>query len=385
MVISHKIEIKPNKTQERLLKQSCGTARFVYNWALDEWQKQYGVGLRPSAMALKKQFNAIKKDQFPWASDVCRDASNTGFENLDKAFKNFFRKTAKYPRFKKKGKRDSFQVANDKFYVKGLRVHLPRMGKVKLTEIPRFTGKIMNGTVSRTAHKWFISITFDVQDAIFTQCENQATVGIDLGIKKLAVLSDGKQFEGAKSLRKATAKLARQSKLVSRKVKGSNNRKKAVERLARTHYRVSCVRSDSIHKLTSFVTANYQHIAIEDLNVSGMIKNHKLARSLADQSFGELRRQLEYKAKLYGNTLVAIDRFFPSSKACSVCGQINDGLALVVREWTCEGCGTCHDRDLNAARNIVNKAFALDGTLKTVPQAMGELTLLDSRCSNATG
>ena len=170
MLIVHKIEIKPNKAQERLLRQSCGTARFAYNWALAEWKKQYVVGLKPSAMALKKQFNAIKRDQFPWTGDVCKDAANTGFENIDKAFKNFFRKTAKYPRFKKKGKRDSFYISNDKFYVEGKKIHIPRMGKVKLTEIPRFTGKIMNGTVSRTAHKWFISIVFDVQDAIFTQC-----------------------------------------------------------------------------------------------------------------------------------------------------------------------------------------------------------------------
>lgn len=337
-------------------------------------------------MALKKQFNAIKKEQFPWTGDVCRDAANTGFENIDKAFKNFFRKTAKFPRFKKKGRRDSFQVANDKFYVEGAKLHLPRIGKVKLTEAPRFTGKIMSGAVSRTAHKWFISIAFDVQDSIFTKFENQAAVGIDLGIKTLAVLSDGKKFDGAKALKKATMRLARQSKLVSRKTKGSNNRKKAIGKLARTHYRVSCVRSDSIHKLTHFVTANYQYIAIEDLNVAGMVKNHKLARSLSDASFGEVRRQLEYKSRLHGNTVAVVDRFYPSSKTCSVCGYINQKLTLADRGWTCLNCGTCHDRDINAARNIVTKAFTLDGMLKTkIPEAIGELTLLDSRCSKATG
>lgn len=385
MMLVHKIEIKPTKKQESLLRQSCGTARFTYNWSLNEWQKQYEAGLKPSAMSLKKQFNALKKEQFPWTSDVCRDASNTGFENIDKAFKNFFKKTAKYPRFKKKGKRDSFHVANDKFYVEGKKLHLPRMGKVKIAEEPRFTGKIMRGTVSRTAHKWFISIAFDVQDTSFPRCENQAAVGIDLGIKKLAVLSDGKQFDSAKALGKAMLRLQRQSRQVSRKVKGSNNRRKAVGKLARTHYRVSCGRSDSIHKLTHFVTANYRYIAIEDLNVAGMVKNHRLARSLSDASFGELRRQLEYKAKLYGNTIATVNRFYPSSKTCSACGYVNQSLTLADRNWTCPCCEAFHDRDENAAKNIVTKAFPLDGTLKFLPEAIGEVTLLDSRCSKAAG
>lgn len=360
MHIAHKIEIKPTKIQESLLRQSCGTARFTYNWALAEWKRQYEAGLKPSSMSLKKQFNAIKKEQFHWTGDVCRDASNTGFQNIDKAFKNFFRKTSKFPQFKKKGQRDSFQVDNDRFYVENKRIHLPRIGKVKLTEEPRFTGKTMSGTVSRTAHKWFISITFDVQDSIFTKCENQASVGIDLGVKTLAVLSDGKQFEGAKALSKAMLRLQRQSRQVSRKIKGSNNRKKAIDRLARTHYRISCVRSDAIHKLTYFVMANYRYIAIEDLNVSGMVKNHKLARSLSDSSFGEVRRQLEYKAKLHGNIIATVNRFYPSSKTCSECDYVNQDLTLADRSWTCPCCKASHDRDLNAARNIVKQAFVLD-------------------------
>jgi putative transposase len=342
-------------------------ARFTYNWALAEWKKQYAAGAKPSGAALKKQFNSVRHIDFPWTSDVLRDATAQPFVNVQRAYQNFFEKRGKYPKFKKKGIHESFYCANDKFTVEGTRVRLPRIGWVRMHEELRFEGKILSAVVSRTAHKWFVSIAIDIPRTLAAS-ENQAVVGVDLGIKSLATLSTGEKFEAPKPLKKSLAQLQRLSRQLSRKQKGSNRRWKANQRLARLHYRMSCVRNDALHKLTTGLVEKFGTIVIEDLNVRGMVKNRCLSRAISDVGFGEFRRQLEYKLASSGGRLVVVDRWYPSSKACSDCGFRLDILSLGTHEWDCPACGVSHDRDINAAVN-----------LKKLGQAMPEVTPVEKK------
>ena len=254
---------------------------------------------------------------------------------------------------KKKGKcRDAFYVANDKFHVEGDAVTLPHVGKVKMREALRFDGKVIGATVSRTAERWFVAISVEV-DLPVVRCENQArTVGVDLGVKRLATISDGTTFQGPKPLRRSLRRLRRLSRGLSRKAKGSRNRDKARLRLARCHARVAGIRSDALHKLTTSLVRTYGRVIIEDLNVKGMGRNRRLSRAVADMGFGELRRQLAYKVEPSLTTVVVADRWFPSSRLCARCNALNEGLTLNDRIFDCGSCGHREDRDLNAACNL---------------------------------
>jgi len=309
------------------------------------------AGSKPSGQSLKKQFNAIRHVDYPWTGEVLRDATAQPFVNVQRAYQNFFEKRSKYPKFKKKGVHDSFYVANDKFAVDGNRIQIPCVGWVRMHESLRFEGKILSAVVSRTAHKWFVSIAVDVPK-ILTTSENQAVVGVDLGIKALATLSTGEKFEAPKPLKRSLQKLQRLSRQLSRKQKGSQRRWKAKQKLARLHYRIACVRNDALHKLTTGLVGRFGTVVIEDLNVRGMLQNRHLSRAIADVGFGEFRRQLEYKMALRGGRLVVADRWYPSSKTCSDCGFRLDILSLGTREWACPVCGVAHDRDINAAVNL---------------------------------
>ena len=349
---SHRIALDPTDEQRQQFVRAAGCARFVWNWALAEWKRQYKAGGKPTANALKRQFNAMKRDAFPWLYESPKDANLQPFNHLNKAFQRFFKKLAKYPTFKKKGKcRDSFYVSNDKFRLDGQRVRLPRIGWVSMREGLRFDGKILSATVTRTADRWFLSV--QVETELFpSPSETQAdVVGVDLGIKHLAVLSDGRTFDNPKPLRKALRKLRRLNKSLHRKVKGSVNRRRAAARVARLHARIANVRQDALHKLTTTLVRNYRHMVIEDLNVKGMMRNRKLSRAIADVGFGELRRQLAYKAEAEETLVTVADRWFPSSKTCSGCGAVKD-MPLSQREYVCEVCGMVEDRDLNAALNL---------------------------------
>lgn len=228
-----------------------------------------------------------------------------------------------------------------------------------MRESLRFAGKIMSATVSRVADRWFVSITVDtVDDSHLPQAENQGAVGVDLGVAALATLSTGEAIDGPKPHTALLARLQRLSRSLSRKQKGSANRKKAKSKLAKLHARIAAIRSDALHQLTTNLTRRFHTIGIEDLNVRGMIKNRHLARSVADMGFFEFRRQLEYKAAMRGGQIVVADRFYPSSKTCSACGHKLEVLPLSVREWTCPTCATRHDRDVNAATNLKNMAVS---------------------------
>ena len=361
---AHKIRLMPNNAQARYFSNACGVARFTYNWALAEWKGQYAAGEKPSSNALKKQFNQIKRNQFPWIIEVTKCAAEQPFTNLGKAFQGFFRnvkegKGAGYPRFKKRGIHDSFYITNDKIMFNGKRVKIPKLGWVRMREALRFDGKVMSATVSKTADMWFISV--QVEQTISDSVPIGPVLGVDIGIKTLATISDGRTFENPRALGRAQKQLRRLNKSVSRKKKGSANRKKAVARFARRHYRVSCIRLDSTHKATTAIAKSCSVVGIEDLNVAGMMKNHRLARALSDASMSEFHRQLTYKMQWSGGEVIKADRWFPSSKTCSACGYIMDKLPLSVRQWTCPACRTIHDRDQNASINL--KQMAVGSTV----------------------
>ncbi|MDR2018554.1 MAG: transposase [Syntrophobacterales bacterium] len=363
MLTAHKIALNPNNVQRTYLSRAAGTARFAYNWALTEWTRQYEAWKtdntlpKPSQYALRRRLNAIKGEQFPWMLEVTKNAPQMAIIQLGDAFKNFFAGRAHYPKFRKKGIHDRFSLTNDQFKVAGSRLNIPRLGWVRMFEGLRFTGKIMSATISRLADRWYVSITVDTSIHL-PKTENQGAVGVDLGITFLATLSTGETISGPKPHKALLGRLRRFSRSLSRKQKGSANRRKAKQKLARLHYRIANIRKDALHQLTTNLTCRFHTIGIEDLNVRGMEKNRHLARSIADMGFFEFRRQLEYKTAMRGGNVVVADRFFASSKVCSACGNKLDKLPLSVRKWTCPVCGNVHDRDVNAAINLKNMAVS---------------------------
>jgi len=365
MLIAHKIALDPNNVQATYFARAAGTARFAYNWALAEWQRQYEACKtdtalpKPSQMALRRQLNGIKGEQFPWMLEVTKNAPQMAIIQLGAAFKNFFAGRTKYPKFRKKGLHDRFSLTNDQFSIDGSRIRIPHLGWVRMRETLRFTGKIMSATVSRVADKWFVSITVDTpDDSHLPKAENQGAVGVDLGVSALATLSTGEIVTGPKAHKALLSRLRRLSRGLSRKVKGSENRKQAKLKLARLHARIGNVRSDGLHQLTTELTRRFHTIGIEHLNVRGMVKNRHLSRAVSDMGFFEFRRQLDYKAAQRGGMIVVADRWYPSSKTCSACGHRLETLSLSVRDWTCPECGSVHDRDVNAAINLRNLAVS---------------------------
>jgi putative transposase len=348
MILAHKIALDPTVKQEQGLVKACGVARYTWNWALAEWKRQYESGEKPNANELKIQWNKEKPE---WVYESPKDANQQPFTNLGKAFKRFFQKKARYPRFKRKGIHDSFYLSNDKFAVEGNVVRIPIIGWVRMTEEIRFAGKIQSASVSRTADRWFISFSIDVSEYSKPRT-GDGVVGVDLGVKDAIVLSTGEKIEGPKPLAKSLKALRCHARKLSRKMKQSNRRAKSQRKVARLHARIANIRNDFLHKVTTRLCRENQTVAIEDLNVKGMTRNHRLARAISDIGFGEFRRQLEYKTKVYGTEVYIADRFFPSSKTCSSCGSIKESLALSEREFRCEDCGFTADRDVNAAINL---------------------------------
>jgi putative transposase len=366
MLTAHRIALDPNAVQATYLSKACGVARFAYNWALAEWQKQYEEHKKdpakptPTEGALRRFLNSIKREQFPWMLEVTKNAPQMAIIQLGKAFKNFFSGRAKFPKFRKKGMHDRFTLTNDQFGIDGFHIHIPNLGMVRMREALRFTGKILSATISRIADNWFVSIAIEAPDNPQPNSD-QNVVGIDLGVSSMAALSTGEKVEGPKPHKNLLLRLKQLSKALSRKVKGSKNRAKAKIKLARLHARISNIRLDAIHKFTTGLVRRFSTICIEDLNVRGMVRNRRLARSISDMGFNEISRQIEYKAERIGRKLVVADRFFPSSKKCFDCGYILTELPLSKREWTCPFCAKTHDRDVNAAKNLA--LYAVSSTV----------------------
>ena len=362
MLRVHKIRLEPTRKQAEYFSKACGVSRFAYNWALAKWERLYEAGEKVSEGSLRKELNSIKHDEFPWMLEVTKNAPQQAIKNLGLSYQHFFRryklyqvgkikkKEIGYPKFKKKGQGDSFRPDNGcgDIEVEGKAVRLPKIGWVKISEELRFNGKIKSGTISRIADKWFIALTIDTP---FAPSENQTgIIGVDLGVSKFATLSNGQEIEGARALKALAKRLKRLQRNFSRKKIGSSKRLKARIQLAKLHAEIANKRIDVIHKLTTYLATNFKKIAIEDLNVQGMLKNHKLAKHISDQSFYEFRRQLLYKAEMYGSQVIVADRWFPSTKKCSNCGVIHD-MPLSKRIIECE-CGFKAGRDLNAALNL---------------------------------
>ena len=363
----HKIKLDPTQEQAIYFARACGVARFAYNWALAAWKEEYEAGGKPNEAALRKRLNSIKATEFPWMLEVTKVAPQNAIKNVGVAFQNFFRRVKQggkpgYPRFKKKGLHDSFRADNgpanaDSNAVEctGKTIKLPKCGVVKMRETLRFSGRTLAATVRKHADGWYVAILVDTSDCLSGRLDG-GIVGVDLGVKELATLSTGEVIPSLKPHRAAHARLVRLSRSLSRKQKGSSNRAKAKIKLAKLHQRISNIRVDALHKLTTKLATEFDTIAIEDLNVAGMLRNRCLARSIADVGFAEFRRQLTYKAEMTGAQVVVVDRFFPSSKTCHSCGTIHM-MKLSNRVMVC-ACGNTMDRDLNAAINLKNYAVS---------------------------
>lgn len=409
MFLAHRIQLDPTPAQRDYFARAAGTARRVWNWALAEWNRQAVAGLKPKAMALKKQFNRIKysdpdwqdTDGQPWLRTIHRDAHAQPFANLAKAWSRYFEQRrvgqqAHRPRFKKKGHcHDAFYLANDKFRIEGTAVVLPKIGRVPLREHLRWPGRIMGASIGRGADHWYLAVQVDVPDSVACLCRTGDSVtGVDLGVSTAATLSNGEKIAAPRPLAAALRRLRIRSRRQSRKleaaksaagIKGSipkgmrlpvsKNRTCGTRALARLHERIARVRADFIHKLTTRLCRENQAIVVEDLNVRGMLANARLARAISDVGFYEFLRQLQYKAARYSTRLVLADRWYPSSKLCSACGDRYNRLGLGERTWTCAACGAHHDRDVNAAINLQRLATGASSVQSALPVASPTVTL----------
>lgn len=359
MLLSIKTKLKLTTEQKTMMSKHAGIARFTYNWGLATWQNLYQDGYKPNKFLLKKFFNNEVKTQLEWIKEkgICQKITQYAFDQLGAAYDRFFSGKGGYPKFKKKGQHDCFTIdaGGKPIPVGGTSIKLPTIGWVKTYEgLPHTTTTKL--TISRIANDWYISFAYEVETD--STPKSVDVVGVDLGVKELATLSTGVTFPNPKAYRKNIQKLKRLASAHSRKAKGSNNRNKSKIKLAKHHNRVSNIRKDSLHKVTNYLCKNHAVIVVEDLNVSGMMSNHKLAQSIADCGFYEFKRQLEYKTKKFGSKLVLADRWYPSSKTCSNCGCTKESLSLSERVYSCEHCGHIMNRDLNAAINLSRLAKA---------------------------
>lgn len=370
---AYKTELDLNNKQKSLLNACFGGARFAYNWGLRNRIDLYENEKQSTdAMKQHKELNALKKDEFAWMYQYSKCIFQESLRDLDQAFKHFFRRCRSqkngekpgFPKFKTRhSSKQSFRLTGS-IHVQSNKIKLPRIGWLKLKErgyIPEDC-HIQNVTVSKRADRYFVSVS-TIQEREAPVNDSTEVLGIDVGIKELAVCSDGQVFGNSKSLYKNEKKLKRVQREVSRRNKGSNNRKKSVKKLAQVHYRISNIRKDSLHKATTqIVRTKPSVIVLEDLSVKNMVKNHKLAKALSDASMSEFHRQIEYKSGWNSIEVFKVPRFFPSSKMCSRCGHIKEDLTLKDRVYVCE-CGLSIDRDLNAALNL--KAFYEQNTVSS--------------------
>ena len=379
MLRAYKYRIYPTDDQKVLLAKTFGCCRFVYNWALNLKKAAYEE--RKETLGNVYLTNLMKselKAEFEWLFEVNSQSLQSSLRNLDTAYANFFRdKKVGFPRFKSRKNRQSFLCPQhcSVDFEKGT-ITIPKVKGIPAVLHRKFKETVKTVAISKTpSGKYFASVLVDtaVQELPTSAIDGDTALGIDLGIKTLAVCSDGRTFDNPKNLQKSIDRLKLLQKRLSRKQKGSSNRNKARIKVARLHEHIANCRRDNLHKVTYALTHDNQvrTICMEDLNVKGMMSNHHLAKAVGDASFGMFLTMLEYKCKWYGINLIKIDRFAPSSKTCSKCGHVYKWLKLSERSWTCPKCGTRHDRDYNAACNI--KEFGL----KALPTERGEVKPVD--------
>jgi len=365
---AYKVELDLNNVQTTACRKHAGAARWAYNWGLQPKQEEYRqTGTSPSAIDLHRELTALKQTEVPWMYKVSKCAPQEALRNLDRAFDGFFRRASLKQTGKLKGKLGYPRPKNKKKGLGSFRltgtivmspntIQLPRLGRLRLKErayLPTSgtSGvRALSATVSEQAGHWYVSVLLEQERLV---PENAGpVVGVDLGIKRLATLSDGTIVEHLRPLKRRLKKIKRLQRAVSRKQKGSNNRKKAARKLGKQHRKVAHQRTTTLHQVTSRLAKTKSVVVIEDLHVAGLLKNHHLAQAIGDVGFAEFRRQLEYKAAWYGCRLLVAERWFASSKTCSCCGWMDESLTLADRIFRCQACGLVIDRDLNAAKNL---------------------------------
>jgi len=352
---THKIRLKPNQVQLVALRKAAGTVRFVYNWGLARWNEQYEASQadptaeKPTMYSIARDWTKLKPE---WARESNNDCQTRACLNLGKAWAGFWNRKTDKPTFHKRGTKDSFYISNTKAYLENNRIHLPKIGKVRMRETLRFQGKILGYTVSRCVDAWYVSIQVEMPEP--QPSTNPSRVGVDVGIKALAVASDGTTCANPKALAKCALKLTALQQALARKTKGSRNYQRTQNSLQKVYAKVTNVRNDAIHKFTTALAKNHGEAVIETLDIAQLKQDSPkhLRCLLQDTAMREVHRQLEYKMRVQ-----KAPQFYPSSKTCSQCGHVKPNLPLSARIYRCEACKHVQDRDLNASCNLRNMGW----------------------------